>query len=218
MRKLRSDDPNAQYDAVAYFEHWASEKNRSLPADLKRSDIEAYLESWGGNSDKAALLLGRIGHRESISLLKEKKAEAEQITRKADVMDDRTDLAPKVRLACLKALLRLKDNEARKEVVSLLASTDVESHVKGIECVAYGNDETLIPNLLPLLDDGRDAVNIAPSGASYFIRVCDLAADVLRNYYHIELESQKSTRYSDRDLEVLQKRGLRKGSRKGSVL
>jgi hypothetical protein len=202
MAKFKSSDANAQYEAVDYFEHMAAKTGLAIPADLSRTDLEAYLKRWAGNSDNAALLLGRLGRKESIALLKEQMAEAEEIERKADDMDHRNALAPKVRLACLKALVRLRDEKAMQDVRSLLQSNRVEDRARGIECISFANDRTLILDLVPLLDDKRDAVNIAPTGASYYLRICDLAVDAVAEIGEVRTSFtvQRGARYSDEQI------------------
>ncbi len=202
IAKFKSSDANAQYEAVDYFEQMAAKKGLALPADLSRTDLEAYLKRWAGNSDNAALLLGRLNRKESIALLKERMAEAEEIERKADDMDHRNALAPKVRMACLKALVRLRDEKAIQNVRSLLQSNKVEDRARGIECISFANDRTLVPDLLPLLDDKRDAVNIAPTGASYYLRICDLAVDAVAGIGEVKTSFtvQRGARYTDEQI------------------
>ena len=144
----------------------------------------------------------RMGRRRCVPLLKEKKAEAEQIERKVDPMDQRNNLAPKVRMACLKALLRLGDEESMREVRSLLQSSKVEDRAQGIECVSFADAKTLVSDLVPLLDDKRDAVNIAPSGASYSLRVCDLAVNAIADISKVKtlFTVQHGARYSDEQI------------------
>jgi hypothetical protein len=87
-----------------------------------------------------------------------------------------------VQLACLKALLRLRDITAQEEVRTLLRSTRVDDRAKGIECVSWAESTVHVSDVVPLLSDKRNAVNIAPSfhdGYSYYLRVCDLAVYAL---------------------------------------
>lgn len=204
--KFKSSDISLQSDAINFFEYMSEKKGKALPKDLSRIDMETYLKRWAGNSDKAALLLGRIGNKESVATLKKVKTDAEQIERSANVVDIRNNLAPKVRLACLKSLLRLKDEDAVQEVSSLLQSSTIEDRVRGVECVSFAETTTFTTELLSLLNDKHDAVNIAPSGAKYFLRICDITVNAITSIYKIKSSFvQHGERYSDEQIDEIRR-------------
>ncbi len=204
--KFKSSDINFQSDAINFFEYMSEKKGKALPEDLSRIDMETYLKRWAGNSDKAALLLGRIGNKESVATLKKVKTDAEQIERNADIINIRKNLAPKVRLACLKSLLRLRDEDAVREVRSLLQSSTIEDRVRGVECVSFAETTTLTTELLPLLNDKNDAINIAPSGAKYFLRICDMTVNTITSIYKIKSSFvQHGERYSDEQIDEIRR-------------
>ena len=196
---LKSQDMNARRRAINEMFSMSPQVSEMAGDSSVADSLIDYAQKWDENSYKAVLLLGRMDAEQSKAMLRSLLSESRGIV---GPMDDRYILAPRMQLACLKALLRLKDDEARKEVVSLLSSSNVESCVKGIECVSFAADKTLIPNLLALLDDKRDAVNIAPSGANYFIRVCDLAMNAIASISQTKTSFavQNGARYSDDQL------------------
>jgi hypothetical protein len=49
---------------------------------------------------------------------------------------------------------------------------------EALEDLRYVGDRRLLPEVAPLLRDGRDAVNVAGSHGPRFIRVCDVAVNV----------------------------------------
>lgn len=204
---LKSQDMNTRRKAIDEMFSMSSKVSLMSADSSVAGDLTDYAQKWDENSYKAVLLLGRMGAAQSKTMLKSILEESRGIV---GPMDDRYVLAPQMQLACLKALLRLKDDEAEKEVLSLLGSNEVESRVKGIECISYADDKKLIPKLVPLLDDKRDAVNVAPSGASYFIRVCDLAANAITDVGQMKLsfDVQYGTRYSDEQLGELRRASL----------
>jgi hypothetical protein len=204
---LKSHDMNTRRRAIDEMFSMSSKVSEMARDPSVTVGLNDYAQKWDENSYKAVLLLGRMGAEQSKPMLKSILAESRGIV---GPMDDRYVLAPRMQLACLKALLRLKDDEAEREVLSLLGSNEAESRVKGIECISYADDKKLIPHLVPLLDDKRDAVNVAPSGASYFIRVCDLAVNTITDVgqLNVSFDVQYGARYSDEQLGEVRRASL----------
>ncbi|MGI6598338.1 MAG: HEAT repeat domain-containing protein [Kiritimatiellia bacterium] len=204
---LKSHDMNTRRRAIDEMFSMSSKVSEMARDPSVAVGLSDYAQKWDENSYKAVLLLGRMGAEQSRPMLKSILAESRGIV---GPMDDRYVLAPRMQMACLKALLRLKDDEAEKEVLSLLGSNEAESRVKGIECISYADDKKLIPHLVPLLDDKRDAVNVAPSGANYFIRVCDLAVNAIASISQTKTSFivQNGARYSDDQLGEVRRNAL----------
>lgn len=111
-----------------------------------------------------ALVVGKIGEPGALPALR-KLLEAE-----------RNRLVKKnLRLA----MARLGDERSRRSILDGLRAQDVETRVRALRGFAFMNDRRLVAHLLPLLGDERDAVNVAPAGHRAFVRICDLAVEVL---------------------------------------
>ncbi len=181
-----------------------------------RNDLMEYIQKWDEHSYKAALLLGKIGDKRALPILKAVLTESQQIT---GIMDDRYIIAPQMQLACLKALLLLRDRAAYQEVKDLLNADDVETRGKGIDCILYAKRQDMIPDLLPLLDDKRDAINISPSGGAYYLRICDLALNAIFDIINVSIsfEVQYGKKYSDRQISEMRSMVLKLEKSKNGV-
>ncbi len=176
------------------------------PVRIDEAEMAGLVQCARGVDDQAHLaimILGRVAGPEYIPIVKEIfEGATSQVAAgggMAVIGNRKTD-------ACLKALARLGDLEARNRVRLLLQSQSAGDRAQGIEIVSYVG-KAMTDELIPLLTDQRDAADISPSMAGdYFLRVCDLAADAIREVYPVEMESQKRTRYADDDLQALQKR------------
>lgn len=147
-----------------------------LPVEAIRA-IRDHAGRWEENSDKAILALGLLGDRSSMALVRSVWKECGQVGK--NPLDDRIVLIPRMRKACVMALCKLGDAEAAAEVERLLDSDTPMEIAEGIECAAHGGAGRFAGRLATLLEDDRDAVNVAPSGAFYWLRVCNLAAAAL---------------------------------------
>jgi hypothetical protein len=218
VAELTAKDSNVRHRAVESLYDKLDRERGCLPVFLRhRASLESYLQRWHGDSSvKAALLLGLMGDKQAAMTLRKIKTECAEIERKADPMDDRNSYAPAVRLACLKALLRLGDDTALDEVRSLLRSNHVEDRVKGIRCVSYAECADLVSDVVPLLNDKRDAVNIEPSSHTsytYFVRVCDLAVNTLADLRKLKtsfelLRPPYGERYCDEKIAEVRRKVL----------
>lgn len=204
LAKLKSSDPDARDQAVYFFRRMAA-KGLPLPEELTSRDLEAYVAGWEWCSDEAVLLLGRLGDKSSVPFLKARRSEAEQMARRRT--DHRIQLARRVRRACLKALLRLQDEDAIREVRSLFGSDEVEDRVQAIECLVYAETKALVPLLVPLLDDKRNAVEKGVAGSGICDRVCDLAVNALSDVGGIDVPFavNRWPKYSDDELAEMRR-------------
>ena len=175
--RLESADRNERRMAMEEAYSVAARGDRAgLPEDAIRA-IRDHAGRWEENSDKAILALGLLGDRSSMALVRSVWQECGQVGK--NPLDDRLVLLPRMRKACVMALCKLGDAEAAAEVERLLDSDTPMEIAEGIECAAHGGVGRFADRLAALLEDDRDAVNVAPSGAGYWLRVCDLAAAAL---------------------------------------
>lgn len=77
------------------------------------------------------------------------------------------------------AMARLKEEKCQKKVLEALKMEDVQLLYQALKDFEYMNDRTLLEQLLPLLDDFRDAKKIGPSGHDYFLRICDATINII---------------------------------------
>ncbi|MBI5397774.1 MAG: HEAT repeat domain-containing protein [Verrucomicrobia bacterium] len=96
--------------------------------------------------------------------------------------------------APVRVLAKLGDEDARKEIVALLCSTNISDRVKGIKQSAYVGRQ-MLTELVPLLDDKsiarRDRMMIDPEPPDpekhiIIVRICDLAADAVVRVCELE--------------------------------
>ncbi len=163
------------------------------PADLP--EIETELERSRNEyvREQICLLLGETGDKGKTPILKSR------LPREKD---------EHARHAASLALARLGDDAARQEVVDRLNHAEPKERVNAVNDLPYVNDRGLLKQLVPLLDDTRDAVNMSRSHSpSYFLRVCDVAVNVanemlgkpfpwaqpVKRYSPAELSQAKST-------------------------
>jgi len=165
---------------------------RFLHAHVDQPDLAALLQELESNEDEyvreqLALVVGRIGTEEAIAALG-RKMEGEPDTH--------------ARHALSLAMARLGDARQVEAYTVRLRSDDVESRVGALEDFEYLAQNQFLPHIRPLLDDGRDGANVAPGGHRYFIRVCDVAVNVLDKVFEspFPFASEQVKRYSDEEL------------------
>lgn len=168
------------------------------------SSLIDYGRKADEDSFKAVLILGQLAGKESIPEVKRLRDEAASLAHNGGgpaVVAERTENA------CLKALAKLGDSQARNEVARLLESSDPTVRVRGIDVVQYvGKD--MADALVPLLRDERDALDVSPSmQGNYFLRVCDVAADALRLIKQPHLELRDQVRYTKAQREMIARTG-----------
>ena len=200
VKALSSHDKNARREAMeAIFRESKINRWEVSLSQVDREEIRRHMLRWDENSDKAALILGQLRDEESVSSIRQVMKEARRIQSKKDPMDDRNVLAPRMELACLTALLVLNDADAIQDVKQLLKEDTIASRYRAIGCIQSAEKAELIPELLPLLNDTRDAVNIAPSGGEYYLRVCDVAINAIDaiSKVNVSFTIQHGKRYNE---------------------
>lgn len=206
-RRMAMDDA---YSAVA------SGDGAVLPEDALRG-LRLHADRWEENSDKAILVLGLLGDKMSMPLIRSVWSECGRMEQ--NPLDDRLVLQPRIRKACVRALFKMEDAQAAAEVGRLLASDNPAEIAEGIECVAYSGDNRFCDRLEELLEDERNAVNVAPSGAYYWLRICDLAANALADVRPVSLPEgiQPGVRWEDWQLEELKMSAKKAGLNGGTA-
>jgi hypothetical protein len=165
--------------------------------------LAVHAGRWCGTSDKAALLIGDLGGKSQMDALRKILRQAGTIHGDMDV---RTHLVPRMEDACVKALFKLGDKNATERVRASLKRRDIPSIVFAIEAVAYAGKKEYLSQLLPLLDDTRDARKIAP-GWNYYLKVRDLALNAIVEVSGIRpsFRLQSHTRYTDDEVAEVKK-------------
>ena len=202
VKALMDQDRNVRRRSIMALEKITT----AGPVRIDEAELAGLVQCARGideQAHRAILILGRVAGPEYIPIVKEIFEDAtSQVAQGGGIAvigNRKTD-------ACLKALARLGDPEAHNRVRLLLQSPSAGDRAQGIEIVSFVG-KAMTDELIPLLTDQRDAADISPSMAGdYFLRVCDLAADAIREVYPVEMDSQKRTRYADDDLQALQKR------------
>ncbi len=77
------------------------------------------------------------------------------------------------------ALVRLEDQNNQNEYIRRLEQTDPKQKARALKDFIYIEDRKFLVNILPLLDDDRKAINVGKSNRKMYIRVCDVAINVL---------------------------------------
>lgn len=149
--------------------------------------------------EQIALVIGRIGDPSAIPVL-------ERV-----LQEGQPDPIPgAIRLA----LARLGHSESRAQILSVLRESSVNARRQALRDFEYIADKREVGQLLHLLDDTRDAMNVAPSGFTSFIRVCDLTVDVLDAVleHPFSFPAGELRRYSEDELseakQVLRRQGF----------
>lgn len=142
---------------------------RSLPRHATAAHLSDLMKDVAASGDEnvrehAALALGRIGNASTVNALH----------RRLGVEKDED-----ARHAMSLAMARLGDKAASKRFAERFRSREPKALAAALKDYAYVADPRFLPDVLPLLDDARDALNMAPSNAVFFVRVCDLAVVAL---------------------------------------
>lgn len=77
------------------------------------------------------------------------------------------------------ALVRLQDQENQDQYIRRLEQPDPKQKARALQDFTYIADRKFLVHILPLLDDTREAVNVGKSNRKMYIRVCDVAINVL---------------------------------------
>lgn len=114
--------------------------------------------------EHVALVIGGLGNVDAIKPLRERFE-----------VEDRAHAKHAMSLA----LARLGDPVHRQAYVARIEQNDPKGRAEALEDLVYLDDKTLVQYVRPLLDDQRDAKNVGPSHGPYWIRVCDVAINVI---------------------------------------
>jgi HEAT repeat protein len=181
LRALKDRREDVRDRALQFLQdHHAADTLPELQEQLRSNTDEFVREG-------VALTIGRIGDSSAIPAL-ERTLHAEE--------------PDPVRRAVRLALARLGQREARAQILSGLLDSTVSVRRQALEDFEYIADKQEGLVLLPLLDDTRDAMNVAPSGSTRFIRVCDLTVDVLDRVleHPFSFPAGAMRRYSEEEL------------------
>lgn len=101
------------------------------------------------------------------------------------------------------ALARLGDEGEREALIARLIDDDAQIRFQTLRDCEYVQDKTLAAHFGAVLEDERDVVNIShPNSAPEFVRVCDIAVQVL---YNLDYKLSFDAGFPDRwTLEQLQ--------------
>lgn len=114
--------------------------------------------------EQSALLIGRIGDVTAVEPLKAQYA---------------VEVDQNAKQALSLALAKLANQEHRTAYINRLGSGTPAEIGDALKDLQYLADRSLVPQVQLLIDDGRDAHQVGPSHAHYYIRVCDMAINAL---------------------------------------
>jgi len=158
LEALHDDDINVRSTATRFVADNYSEGDiRALHAELSGNPDEMVRES-------VALTLGKIGDPFSKMAVQDRSA---------------VEVDPDAAHAMHLALVRLHDDRNRKLYAQSLQDADPATRAKAIQDFEYIQDREFVAHIAPLLHDQHPALDIGPSNKKIFIRVCDVAVNVL---------------------------------------
>ncbi|HNU00531.1 MAG: HEAT repeat domain-containing protein [Acidobacteria bacterium] len=146
---------------------------------------------WEDRCDDAFKIVGDWGDPAWIPRLREqrdKAAHALILKETSPHPPHNVFYAPAIVQACWMAMVKLGDAEATEQLRLMAFTPEILPRVFAIKCLEYLKREAWTDTLIPLLDDERDALNIAPRPSVFYHRICDLALIALIRIYGIESE------------------------------
>jgi HEAT repeat protein len=165
---------------------------RHLQLNYAAEDLPELTAELGSNPDEfvreqVGLVLGRIGSTNAIAPL------ARQFQKESDLH---------ARQAISLALARLGEDANRQAYLQRLRQSDPKERALAVRDLLYVNDRKLVPQVLPLLDDLRPALNVGPSHGPYLIRVCDVTINVLDEFlkHPFSFKIEPARRYSEKEI------------------
>ena len=181
LKALKDEDVNVRSTASRLsLTNYSKEDLQILHNELSTNIDELIREN-------AALVIGKIGEPKSTKHIRE-QLEKEVEEHAQDAMH--------------LALTRLKDRENQKLYAERLQHNDVKQRVSALQDFKYVQDSTFYPVISPLLEDQRDGLNVGPSAKKIYIRVCDVAVNVLDEVlkHPFSFEVNESKKYSPEEL------------------
>lgn len=166
---------------------------RFIRSFLTASELPDLLNAISTNEDEyvreqAALTVGEIEQKSAIEALK------------SSFYEEKDSHARK---AMSLALAKLGELQHRNAYLLRLREDNPQERTAALHDFVYLNDQNLVPEVIPLLDDKRDAENVGPSHGPYWIRVCDVAInklDILLNHPFPFL-IDRAKRYIDEEIQ-----------------
>lgn len=165
---------------------------RHLQRNYDAADVSELTVELGTNPDEfvreqVGLILGRIGSTNAIAPL------SRQLSTESDVH---------ARQAISLALARLGEEANRQAYLKRLRQDDAKERSLAARDFLYVNDRSLLPQLLPLLEDLRPALNVGPSHGPYLIRVCDVTINVLDEFlkHPFSFKIEPARRYTEQEI------------------
>ena len=146
---------------------------------------------WEDRCDDAFKIVGDWGDAAWIPQLREqrdKAAHALILKETSPHPPPNVFYAPAIVQACWMAMVKLGDAEATEQLRLMAFTPEILPRVFAIKCLEYLKREAWTDTLIPLLDDERDALNIAPRPGVFYHRICDLALIAMIRIYGIESE------------------------------
>lgn len=165
---------------------------RQLQRNHDAADLPALTKALRDNPDEyvreqAGLIIGRIGSTNGVAPL------LSQLQTEAD---------PHARQALSLALARLNEPANRSAYLQRLRHPEAKERALAVRDLPYVNDRKLLPQVLPLLEDLRPALNVGPSHGPYLIRVCDVTVNVLDEFldHPFQFKIQPARHYTEQEL------------------
>lgn len=181
MESLDDKAENVRSVACKFLLDHAVSDDLSILHDQVRNNSDAYVREY------VALSIGRLGNNQSAQVLNN---QLEQ------------EMAPDTKRAIKLALVKLGDKPMREDYLARLNDTDPTVRVKALEDFLYIQDKKMLPEIKSLLNDLRDAKNVAPAGHQYYIRVCDVTVQILDSYldHPFDFDVRLAKRYKTEEL------------------
>lgn len=161
------------------------------------------VKRWDANSGKAALLLGDLGATDKLPVLRSALAETRTVS-ETDMKTSRYVLVARRKVDFTKALFKLGDQDAADTVrQSLKQTTDIKKRAQAIDAVAYADKAAFVSELVPLLNDTRDAEKFGLGGTNYYLRIRDLAVNAIADVAKGKLpfEVYRGKHYTDAEAQ-----------------
>jgi hypothetical protein len=148
---------------------------------------------WEDRCDDAFKIVGDWGDPAWVPRLREQKDKAAHALFLKETLPHPPPnifYAPAIVQACWMAMVKLDDAEATEQLRLMAFTPEILPRVFTIKCLEYlgRKDKDLVSLLIPLLDDERDALNIALRPEVFYHRINDLALIALIRIFGIESE------------------------------
>jgi len=189
--KLQDDESDIRRIAIIGFTLFP--RDVLFPRCTTESIEAIYRQAcrWEDRCDDAFRIVGDWGDPAWIPRLREQKDKAAHaliLKETSPHPPPNVFYAPAVVQACWMAMVKLGDAEATEQLRLMAFTPEILPRVFAIKCLEYLKRADWTDTLIPLLDDERDALNIAPRPEVFYHRICDLALIAMIRMYGIESE------------------------------